>query len=89
MLGLSIDRTEIDVVQKYVKELNLTFPNLHDPKGEVLIKFAEQKIPLSPGVPTTYFIDPEGKAIGMVIGPRPWSGNDVQKLVEHLLAEAN
>ncbi len=88
MLGLSIDQANTSVVQKYVEELNLTFTQLHDQKGDILKKFAEQKIPLSRGVPTSYFINAAGEAVGMVVGPRPWDGKDVENLIEHLLAEA-
>ena len=83
MLGLSIDRSGIDKVQKYVEELNITFPNLHDPTATTATVYGIR------GVPTTFFIDVDGKTIGMVVGPRPWDGKEAQNLVEHLLAEAN
>ena len=83
VLGVSIDRTGIDVVQKYVKELNLTFPNVHDPTTKIAVEYGVR------GVPTTYFIDVDGKALGMIVGPRPWESQEVQDFVEQLLAEAN
>ena len=81
MIGLSIDRTGIDVVKKYVEELNITFPTLHDPTANVATKYGVR------GVPTTYFIDSEGKAIGFVIGPRSWNSQEVHRFVEQLLGE--
>ena len=83
VLGVSIDKGNIDKVQKYVEEYKLTFPNLHDPTTKSAADYGVR------GVPTTYFIDVDGKLIGVAIGPRPWDSEDVQKLVEQLLAEAN
>ena len=79
---MSIDKGNIDKVKKYVKEHKLTFPNLHDPTTKSASEYGVR------GVPTTYLIDVDGKVIGGAIGPRPWDGEDVQKLVEQLLAEA-
>jgi len=80
---VSIDRTDIDKVKKYVEEYKLTFPNLHDPTTKSAANYGVR------GVPTTFFIDADGKIIGSVVGPRAWDSEDVQKLVEQLLAEAN
>ena len=80
---MSIDRAEIDTVKKYVEEFNITFPNLHDPTSKVAVKFGVR------GVPMTYFIDADGKAVGGVVGPRQWNSKEVHGLVEQLLAEAN
>ena len=83
VLGLSIDRTGIDVVQDYVDEHKLTFPNVHDPTATSAIAYGVR------GVPTTYFIDADGKALGMIVGPRPWDSQEVHDFVEQLLAETN
>lgn len=80
MLGISIDRSGIDKVKEYVKEFELTFPNVHDPTTKIATDYGVR------GVPTTYFIDVHGKAIGMAVGPRPWDGEAAQKLIEQLLA---
>ncbi len=80
---MSIDKTGIDVVKKYIKEMKITFPNLHDPTTKSAAEYGVR------GVPMTFFIDVHGKAVGVVMGPRQWDGKDVQNLVEHLLAEAN
>lgn len=83
VLGVSIDKGNIEKVKKYVEELELTFLNLHDPMTKSAAGYGVR------GVPTTYLIDTTGTIIGSVIGPRPWDGEDVQKLVEQLLAEAH
>ena len=79
---MSIDKGDIDKVKKYVEEYKLTFPNFHDPTSKVAVEYGVR------GVPMTYIIDVHGKVIGVAIGPRPWDGEDVQKLVEQLLVEA-
>ena len=78
---MSIDKGNIEKVKKYVEELELTFPNLHDPTTKSSAEYGVR------GVPTTFLIDTDGKIIGSAIGPRPWDGEDVQKLVEQLLVE--
>jgi peroxiredoxin len=75
---VSIDTGNIDKVKKYVEEHKLTFQNLHDPTTKSGAEYGVR------GVPTTYLIDTDGKIIGSAIGPRPWDGEDVQKLVESL-----
>ena len=36
-------------------------------------------------IPTTYFIDKQGKAVGKAIGPRKWDGDHAKDLIEELL----
>jgi hypothetical protein len=80
VLGLSIDRTGIEVVQQYVEKFDLTFPTIHDPTGKTAVEYGVR------GVPTTFFIDRDGTILGGVVGPREWDGEAVQQLVEHFLA---
>jgi peroxiredoxin len=82
VLGLSIDRTGIEVVQKYLEELDLTFPTLHDPTGKTAAEYGVR------GIPATFFIDKDGTVLGGVVGPREWDGEAVQQLVEQFLAES-
>ena len=81
MLAVSIDRGETEAVKKYVEEMKLTFPNLHDPTTGIGTIYSVR------GVPTTYILGKDGKLIGAAIGPRPWDNEEVQLLVEQLLAE--
>ena len=83
VLTVSADRTSIEKIQDYNNKMELTFPTLHDQTMEVTRMFAVR------GFPTTYILNAEGKIIAAAIGPRPWDGEDVQKLVERLLEEAN
>ena len=78
-----MDRTGADTVKKYVEELELTFPTLHDQTSKIASQYGVR------GVPTTYVIDANGKAVGGAVGPRPWNSEEVYGLVEQLLKEAN
>jgi peroxiredoxin len=80
VLSVSIDRAGAETVEKFLQEHNITFPNLHDQKSEVALEYGIR------GVPATFFIAADGKAIGGVIGPRPWGSEEAHSLVEHLLA---
>ncbi|MBD3307933.1 redoxin domain-containing protein [candidate division KSB3 bacterium] len=82
VVSVSMDQGNIEVVKTFVEEHDLTFPTLHDPEGQVAPLYGVR------GIPMTYFIDADGKAIGAVVGPRPWDGEDVQQLVEQLLVDA-
>ena len=81
VVGVSIDRKGIDVVKDFVEEMKLTFPNLHDQSGGIALIYRVR------GVPTTYILNKEGKAVGTAVGPRPWDSEEAHKLVEQLLAE--
>ena len=80
VLSVSIDRAGSETVEKFLQEHNITFPNLHDQTSEVALEYGIR------GVPATFFIAANGKAIGGVIGPRPWDSEKAHSLVEQLLA---
>ncbi|MDH5637288.1 MAG: TlpA family protein disulfide reductase [Nitrospinota bacterium] len=65
MITISIDEKTEDV-EKFVKELGLTFPVGMDPAQEVA---AQYKIT---GVPETYIISPDGVVNHHLIGPGDW-----------------
>ncbi|MCP4402021.1 MAG: hypothetical protein GY801_32565 [bacterium] len=39
------------------------------------------------GIPATHILDRTGKAVGSVVGPRDWAGEEIAPLLEQLLAE--
>jgi cytochrome c biogenesis protein CcmG/thiol:disulfide interchange protein DsbE len=49
--------------KEYLKEFEITYPNGPDLRSEAARSYAIK------GVPETFFIDPEGKIVRMVIGP--------------------
>lgn len=81
VLSVSIDRSGIDTVKKFVEAHELTFPNLHDQTSKVALEYGIR------GVPVTLFIDKKGKVGGGVIGPRAWNSEEAYGLIEQLLSE--
>lgn len=82
VLSVSIDRGDPETVQNFIQEQGITFPNLHDPTSRVASAFGVR------GVPSTIFINPNGHALGGVIGPREWDSEEMQRLIEQLLADS-
>lgn len=70
MITISIDEKP-EEVEKFIKELGLTFPVGMDPKQTVA---AEYKIT---GVPETYIISPEGVVTHHLIGPGDWDSPSI------------
>lgn len=81
IVSVSIDQSSIDTVKQYVEEYEITFPNLHDQASAVAAEYGVR------GVPSTFFVNAGGKAVGGVIGPRDWDSKDAHSLVEHLLLQ--
>ena len=66
ILGVSIDALGADPVRKWVDRFNITFPILLDPRGKI------KKLYRTTGVPETFIVDPQGKLVQKIIGPRKW-----------------
>lgn len=81
VVSVSIDRSDIKTVKKYVEEHEITFPNLHDQQSKLALEYGIR------GVPSTFFINRDGKAIGGGVGPRAWDSKEAHDLVEHLLSK--
>jgi thiol-disulfide isomerase/thioredoxin len=69
------------VVARYAAELGLTFPLLLDPDGTTNARFGVV------GLPTTFFVGRDGRAVAFAVGPRDWGSPDARALFEALLAE--
>ena len=68
-------------IQKYAKELGLTFPLVLDPKGEINAAYGVI------GLPTTFLIARDGRAVALAVGPREWGGEQAIAIIRALLAE--
>lgn len=83
--GLSIiginAREGTATVRGYSKELNLTFPLVLDPNGEINAAYGVI------GLPTTFVIGRDGRAVALAVGPREWTSAPARTLIETLLAE--
>ncbi|HLR65333.1 MAG TPA: thiol-disulfide oxidoreductase ResA [Pseudogracilibacillus sp.] len=62
IVAVSLDLNQL-VIDKFVNKYDLTFPIVHDKKSEVMDLYKVGPIP------STFFIDPEGKIVEYVSGP--------------------
>jgi peroxiredoxin len=68
-------------IREYAKELGLTFPLILDPSGKINVTYGVI------GLPTTFLIARDGRAVALAIGPREWSGKPARAVIQALLAE--
>jgi peroxiredoxin len=74
-------REETSTIRKYAKELGLTFPLISDPTGKINSAYGVI------GLPTTFLIARDGRAVALAIGPKEWSRKPARALIQALLAE--
>ena len=68
-------------VREYVEGLGITFAVLVDPRGEIQRSYGVI------GLPTTFLIARDGRAVARAIGPRDWAGSPSRELLQTLLHE--
>ena len=74
-------RESKEAVGRYAAELGLTFPLVLDPDGTINALYGVL------GLPTTFVVGRDGRAIAFAIGPRKWESAPARALIEALLAE--
>lgn len=74
-------REQGPVVERYARELALTFPLVLDPAGETSARYGVV------GLPTTFIVARDGRAVAFGVGPREWAGATGRALLDKLLAE--
>jgi peroxiredoxin len=74
-------REGISTIRSYAKELNLTFPLIQDPSGNINSAYGVI------GLPTTFLIGRNGRAVALAIGPREWDGKAARAIIQALLDE--
>ena len=83
--GLSViginAREETPAILQYAKELRLTFPLILDPKGEINTAYGVI------GLPATFLIGRDGRAVARTVGPRDWESAPAKAIIQALLAE--
>ena len=83
LLGVSVDTGAADIfVQPFVQGKGLTFLILLDPTLQTSRAYRVR------GLPTTYFVGPDGQLIGQAHGPRDWTTGEAIALIDHLLPRA-
>ena len=68
-------------IRAYAKELRLTFPLVLDPKGEINAAYGVI------GLPATFLIGRDGRAVARAVGPRDWGNASAKRIIQALLAE--
>ena len=68
-------------IRQYSKELGLTFPLVLDSSGEINAAYGVI------GLPTTFLIGRDGRAVALAVGPREWASAPVRALIQTLLAD--
>ena len=83
LLGVSVDTGPADIfVRPYVTGKALTFPILLDNTLKTSRAYRVR------GLPTTFFVGPDGQLRGQAHGPRDWTTPEAYAFVDHLLARA-
>jgi len=68
-------------VRDYSKELGLTFPLVLDSRGEINATYGVI------GLPTTFLIGRDGRAVALAVGPRDWTSAPARAVFQTFLAE--
>jgi thiol-disulfide isomerase/thioredoxin len=80
IVGVNV-REERAVVLRYARELGLTFPLVLDRDGKINAMYGVV------GLPTTFLVGRDGRAVALAVGPREWAGAPARALLQALLAE--
>jgi len=80
VIGINV-REDAETIRRYAKELGLTFPLILDPDGKINTLYGVV------GLPATFVIGRDGRAVAFGIGSREWAGAPARALIEALLAE--
>ncbi len=78
MIAVNMQESEAQV-KSFFERLQLSFTTLLDTSGEVAAGLAVNALP------TTYFLDKEGRIIGFALGPREWDNQASIALFEFLI----
>ena len=74
-------REDAATVRRYATQLGLTFPLVLDVDGRINDQYGVI------GLPTTFLIGRDGRAVAFAVGARAWGGAPAHALIEALLAE--
>lgn len=70
-----------DAARRYARELVMSFPLLLDTDGRINALYGVI------GVPTTFIVGRDGRAVAFALGERRWESPEARSLIEVLLAE--
>ncbi len=81
VVGISNDEGSKKRVETFTRLLDLSFPVLLDPEGEVNDLYEVSNMP------TSFLIDRNGKIISRIVGSDDWMSQEAIRLVEGLLSQ--
>jgi thiol-disulfide isomerase/thioredoxin len=70
-----------ETISRYASELGLSFPLVLDPHGAIAAQYGMI------GLPATFLVGRDGRAVVFAIGAREWDGASARALLGTLLAE--
>jgi peroxiredoxin len=74
-------REGVTAVRDYAKELGLTFALVLDLNGDIGKTYGVI------GIPTTFLIARDGRAVALAVGPRAWDRAPAREVLRALLSE--
>jgi peroxiredoxin len=80
IVGINVKEDRL-TVGRYAAEMGLTFPLVLDPDGRTRHSYGVV------GIPTTFVVGRDGRAVAFGVGPRNWESPPARALIEALLAE--
>ena len=80
VVGVNV-REPPDAARRFAREVSTAFPLLLDPDGQINALYGVI------GVPTTFVVARDGRAVAFAVGFRKWSSPAAKTLIEALLAE--
>ncbi len=70
-----------EAIRHYASALGLTFPLVLDRDGKINSLYGVV------GLPTTFLVGRDGRAVALAVGPREWASTPARALIQALLAE--
>jgi peroxiredoxin len=73
---------DLKVIQRYARNLGVTFPLLLDPQQTMSRLYGVA------GVPTTFLLGRDGRTVALAVGAREWQSPAARRILDALLAES-
>ena len=73
---------DLATARRYADDLHLSFPLALDPGRKINALYGVI------GLPATFLVGRDGRAVALAVGPREWSGAPARAIIEALLAES-
>ena len=80
VVGVNVGE-ETETIQRYAQAMGLTFSLVLDPQETLKERYGVS------GLPVTFLIGRDGRAVALAAGPREWGSASARALIEALLAE--